>query len=45
MNTADKNKTMVEVYSKLVEAEKQIKEGKVLDWDTSLKSMREKYEV
>lgn len=36
---------MVEIYSKLVEADKQIREGKVLDGDTSFKSIREKYSV
>lgn len=36
---------MLDVYSKLIEAEEQIKEGKVLDGDTSLKSIRERYNV
>jgi hypothetical protein len=33
------------VYNKLVAAEAQIAEGKVLDGDASLKSIREKYNV
>ncbi len=45
MNTADENKTIVEVYNKLIEADDQIKEGKVLDGDIFLKSIREKYNV
>lgn len=35
----------IDVYSKLIEAEEQINEGKVLDGDVSLKSIREKYDV
>ncbi len=45
MNISDEKKALIDVYSKLIEAENQIKEGKVLDGDTSLKSMREKYNV
>ncbi|WP_371367807.1 hypothetical protein SRRS_16110 [Sporomusa rhizae] len=36
---------MLDVYSKLIAAEEQLAEGKVLDGDTSLKSIREKYNV
>lgn len=36
---------MFDVYNKLAAAEAQIAEGKVLDGDTSLKSIREKYNV
>lgn len=36
---------MLEVYSKLIAAEEQIAEGKILDGDTSLKKIREKYNV
>lgn len=36
---------MLDVYYKLAAAETQIAEGKVLDGDTSLKSIKEKYNV
>jgi len=36
---------MLDVYNKLAAAEAQIAEGKVLDGDSSLKSIREKYNV
>ncbi|HNX28722.1 MAG TPA: type II toxin-antitoxin system prevent-host-death family antitoxin [Syntrophomonadaceae bacterium] len=36
---------MLDVYSKLIAAEEQIKEGKILDGDESLKRIREKYNV
>lgn len=36
---------MLDVYSKLIAAEEQLAEGKVLDGDASLKSIREKYNV
>ncbi|PYG84801.1 hypothetical protein LY28_03594 [Ruminiclostridium sufflavum DSM 19573] len=36
---------MLDAHSKLIEAEKQIKEGKVIDGEASLKSIREKYDV
>ncbi|NPV92688.1 MAG: type II toxin-antitoxin system Phd/YefM family antitoxin [Firmicutes bacterium] len=36
---------MLDVYNKLAAAEAQIAEGKVLDGDASLKSIREKYSV
>jgi PHD/YefM family antitoxin component YafN of YafNO toxin-antitoxin module len=37
--------SMLDVYEKLTEAEVQIAEGKVLDGETSLRSIREKYNV
>ncbi len=36
---------MLDVYSKLAEAKKQLAEGKVLDGEASLKSIKEKYNV
>lgn len=36
---------MLDVYSKLISAEEQLSEGKVLDGDVSLKSIREKFKV
>lgn len=36
---------MIDVYDKLIVAEEQLKEGKVLDGDSSLKSIRKKYNV
>ncbi len=36
---------MLDVYGKLIAAEEQLVEGKVLDGDASLKSLREKYNV
>jgi PHD/YefM family antitoxin component YafN of YafNO toxin-antitoxin module len=36
---------MLDVYDKLIAAEEQLKEGKVLDGEVSLKSIREKYNV
>ncbi|WP_371380387.1 type II toxin-antitoxin system Phd/YefM family antitoxin [Sporomusa aerivorans] len=36
---------MLDVYSKLIAAEEQLAEGKVLNGDASLKSIREKYNV
>jgi len=36
---------MLDVYIKLAEAEKQLAEGKVLDGEASLKSIKEKYNV
>lgn len=36
---------MLDVYSKLIAAEEQLAEGKVLDGNTSLKRIREKYNV
>jgi prevent-host-death family protein len=37
--------SMMDVYNKLAAAETQIAEGKVLDGNTSLKNIREKYNV
>jgi len=36
---------MLDVYQKLRDAEQQLTEGKILEGDTSLKSIREKYNV
>ena len=36
---------MLDLYDKLMAAEEQLKEGKVLDGDASLKIIREKYNV
>jgi len=36
---------MLDVYSKLIAAEEQLAEGKVLDGAASLKSIKEKYNV
>ncbi len=36
---------MLDVYSKLIAAEEQIKQAKVLNGNTSLKDIREKYNV
>ncbi|PKM83273.1 MAG: type II toxin-antitoxin system Phd/YefM family antitoxin [Firmicutes bacterium HGW-Firmicutes-14] len=36
---------MLDVYSKLIAAEEQLAEGKMLDGDASLKCIREKYNV
>ena len=36
---------MSDVYNKLAAAEKQVAEGKLLDADESLKTVREKYDV
>ena len=36
---------MLDVYDRLMAAEEQIKSGKTLDADTSIKSIREKYNV
>ena len=41
----EKKLLMLDVYNKLAAAEAQIAEEKVLDGDTSLKSIREKYNV
>ncbi len=36
---------MLDVYDKLMAAEEEIKSGKLLDADSSIKSIREKYNV
>lgn len=36
---------MLDVFGKLIAAEEEIKEGKVLDGDASIKAIREKYNV
>jgi len=45
METYEEKMFMNDVYSKLAAAEEQVKEGKTLDADASLKSIREKYNV
>ena len=37
--------SMLDVYDKLMAAEEEIKSGKILDADSSIKSIREKYNV
>jgi PHD/YefM family antitoxin component YafN of YafNO toxin-antitoxin module len=45
MKLYEKKMFMLDVYSKLNAAEEQLAEGKALDGDASLKSVREKYNV
>ena len=45
VKTYEEKLLMLDVYKKLVAAEAQIAEGKVLDGDTSLKNIRVKYNV
>ena len=45
MKTYEEQMFMLDVYKKLAEAEKQLSEGKVLDGEVSLRSLREKYNV
>lgn len=45
MKTYEEKMFMLDVYSKLAAAEEQLAEGKTLDGDASLKSLREKYNV
>lgn len=45
MKTYEEQMFMLDVYKKLAEAEKQLTEEKVLDGDTSLRSLREKFNV
>jgi len=45
MKTYEEKMFMLNVHSKLAEAEKQLAEGKVLDGEDSLKRLREKYSV
>lgn len=45
MKAYEEKMYMLDVYSKLAEAETQVREGKVLDADTSLKNLRSKYNV
>ncbi len=45
MKTYEKKMFMSDVYRKLDAAEEQLKEGKTLDADGSLKSIRKKYNV
>ena len=45
MKMYEEKMSMLDIYSKLGEAEKQLAEGKVLDGDVSLRCLREKYNV
>ena len=45
MKRYEEKKFLLDVYHKLAEAEKELAEGKVLDGDASLQSIREKYNV
>jgi len=45
MKMYEEKMLMLDVYSKLIAAEEQIKEGKMLDGVESLKRIREKYNV
>jgi PHD/YefM family antitoxin component YafN of YafNO toxin-antitoxin module len=45
MKIYEEKMLMLDVYSKLIAAEEQIKEGKMLDGVESLKRIREKYNV
>ncbi|MED4599725.1 type II toxin-antitoxin system Phd/YefM family antitoxin [Paenibacillus validus] len=45
MKTYEEKMFMLDVYEKLNAAEKQLAEEKVLDGESSLKSIREKYDV
>ena len=43
MQMYEEKMQMLDVYSKLAAAQKQVDEGKVLDGEDSLKSVRDKY--
>ena len=45
MEVYKKKMFMLDVYDKLMAAEEEIKTGKTLDADSSIKSIREKYNV
>ena len=45
MKAYEEKMLMLDVHNKLIAAEKQLTEGKVLDGDVSLKSIKEKYNV
>jgi PHD/YefM family antitoxin component YafN of YafNO toxin-antitoxin module len=45
MEMYEEKMLMIDVYTKLKAAEEQLEEGKVLDGESSLKSIREKYNV
>lgn len=45
VKTYEEKLLMLDVYDKLIAAEEQLKEGKVLDVDVSLKSIRERFNV
>ncbi|MBP1763054.1 MAG: hypothetical protein H6Q65_112 [Firmicutes bacterium] len=45
MEMYEKKMFMLDVYSKIAAAEDQLAEGKMLDGDVSIKSIKEKYNV
>ncbi len=45
MKAYEEKMYMLDVYSKLAAAEKEVKDGKLLDADKGLKNLREKYNV
>ncbi len=45
MKLYEEKLSMLDVYNKLAEAEREVTEGKVLDGDASLQRIREKYNV
>lgn len=45
VNVYEQKMAMLDVYAKLALAEDEIREGKVMDADDSLKELREKYNV
>ena len=45
MKLYEEKLSMLDVYNKLEEAEREVTEGKVLDGDASLQRIREKYNV
>ena len=45
MEVYEEKMFMLDVYDELMEAEEQLKEGKVIDGETSLKNIRDKYNV
>jgi PHD/YefM family antitoxin component YafN of YafNO toxin-antitoxin module len=45
MKAYEEKMYMLDVYSKLAGAEKEVKDGKLLDADKGLKNLREKYNV
>ena len=45
METYEKKLMLLDAYAKLENAEKQVKQGKILDAKNSLRKLRKKYEV
>jgi hypothetical protein len=45
MKELEEKMVMIDVYRKLIEAEEQITEGKVLDGESSLKGIKERYNL